>query len=87
MLPSTTDVKTSSEMTLPHKLFHHTTNFLMMLGAVPGIAFFNILDEETWKRGFVSVILGMIACVITLPLCPFLGLAIACSVIEDKFFP
>jgi hypothetical protein len=58
-----------------------------MIGIVPAIAMMNIMDEETWKRGFVSVALGIVFCVASLPLLPFLALGIAGSMLEDRFLP
>ena len=78
---------TVSNMSMIHKLYHHATSALLMVGAIPAIAIFNVVDKETWKRGFLSVTIGIVACVFTLPLLPILALGIACSMIEDRFLP
>ena len=70
---------------LVYKIYDKVTSFYMMVGIIPAIAIYNVVDVETWKRGIVSVVLGLVALVITLPLLPFLAVGVLATYLGDRY--
>lgn len=72
-------------LNFPRTVFRHTVTAMVVVGTIPAIAIMNVFDEETWKRGAMSVSIGVVCAIASLPLLPFLVVGIAGSMLEDKF--